>query len=121
ARPRTGRMPVLIQALDAAIFGPRTDKHPRAHMRYRVRYRGSIGALMKKVVNFTRCFRAHAGNLGEVGLGSALDCLQRAKVLQERALAGRANARDFLQAGLAQVLLAAGAMRTDRKAMRLVA
>src|SRR5262249_37144880 len=122
-------MPALIQALDRAIFRPkdgqatpRTAEHICVIAGQHCRSTSpSTWALVKKVVNFTRRFRAHAGNFGEVGLGGALDCLECAKVLQERALAGRPDARDLLQAGLAQVLFAPGAMRADRKTMRLVA
>src|SRR5881409_1395863 len=86
-----------------------------------MRYHRSTGTFVKKVVNFSCGLGAHAGNFGEVGGRGALDRLERPEVLQQRALAGRANAGDFLQPGLAQVLLAAGAMRADRKPMRLVA
>src|SRR5450759_4742986 len=40
---------------------------------------------------------------------------------QQRALAGRPDARNFLQAGLANVLLAPRAMRADGEAVRLIA
>src|SRR5665811_1792388 len=40
---------------------------------------------------------------------------------QQRALAGRPDARNFLQAGLADVLLAPRAVRADGEAVRLVA
>src|SRR5215510_2912124 len=86
-----------------------------------MRYHRSTGTFVKKVVNFSCCLGAHAGNFSEIGRGSALNRLERPEVLQEGALAGRPDAWDFLQAGLAQVLLAAGAMRADRKPMRLVA
>src|SRR5262245_56459899 len=114
---RTGRMLSQIQALDAAIFGPNPAKHGRAHMRYR----SSTRAFVKKVVNFSCCLGAHAGNFGQIGGRSALDRLERPEMLQERALAGRPDAGDFLQPGLAQVLLAAGAMRANCESMRLVA
>ena len=42
-------------------------------------------------------------------------------MLQQRALAGRADAGNFLQAGLADVALAPRAVRADREAVRLVA
>src|SRR4051794_15997855 len=57
----------------------------------------------------------------QVGNRGALDRLQRAEVPQQRALAARADAGNFLQAGLPDVLLALLAMRADREAMRLVA
>src|SRR5262245_64259151 len=75
--PRTGRLPALIQALDAAIFGPMTAKHSRTHMRYC----RSTGALVKKVVNFSCRLGAHAGNLGEIGGRGALDRLERPEML----------------------------------------
>ena len=60
-------------------------------------------------------------DLRQIGERGALDRLQRAEMMQQRALARRADAGDFLQAGLADVLLAARAVRADGEAMRLVA
>ena len=59
----------------------------------------------------------------KIGDRGALDRLQRAEVLQQRALAGRADAGDFLQAGLADVLLAPlrGASRSRSGAPRRAA
>src|SRR4029078_12799483 len=57
----------------------------------------------------------------QVGNRGPFNCLQRAEVPQQRALASRADAGDFLQARLADVLLALLAVRSDREAMRLVA
>src|SRR4051812_49009849 len=57
----------------------------------------SRGLFVKKVVNFARSLRADAGDLGEIAGRGAFDGLERAEVLQQRALAGRANAGNFLQ------------------------
>src|SRR5262245_571674 len=81
----------------------------------------SIWAFVKKVVNFSGRLGAHAGNFGQIGGRGALDRLEGPEMLQKRALAGRADAGDFLQPGLAQVLFAAGAMRADGESMGLVA
>src|SRR5262249_11926504 len=68
------------------------------------------GTIMEEVINLSRSLGADSRNLGEVGRRGALDRLERSKMLQQCALAGRANAGDFLQAGLADVLLAARAV-----------
>jgi len=51
----------------------------------------------------------------------ALDRLERAEVVQQRPLSRRSDAGDLLQAGLAQIALAARPVRTDGETMRLVA
>src|SRR4051812_25108651 len=76
---------------------------------------------VEKIENAACAFGADARHLAEVGDGSALDFLQRSEMMQQRPLARRADARDFLQAGLADVLLAQLAVRADHKAVRLVA
>ena len=78
-------------------------------------------ALVEEIVDLARGLGVDAGHLGEIGGGGALDRLERAEMLQQRALARRADAGDFLQAGLADVALAPRAVRADREAMRLVA
>src|SRR5690242_19211002 len=70
---------------------------PMAHRRSARR----SGAVVEEIVDLARRFGADPGDLGEVGRRGALDRLERAEMLQERALAGRADAGDFLQAGLA--------------------
>src|SRR5262249_29803796 len=54
------------------------------------------------------------------GDGGAFDRLERPEVAQERPLAGRADARNLLQAGFANVAFPALPVRADREAMRLV-
>src|ERR1043166_1201910 len=76
---------------------------------------------VEKFEDPARAFGADARHLAEVGDRSALDFLQRSEMVQQRALARRPDAGDFLQAGLADILLAQLAMRADHKAMRLVA
>src|SRR6185369_16847814 len=85
-----------------------------------LRYRWLMRPVVKKVVNFARRLGAYTGNFGEVPRGGTLDRFQCAKVLQERALAGRANAGNLLQPGLTQVFLAAGPVRPDGEAVRLI-
>src|SRR6516162_5192254 len=54
-------------------------------------------------------------------LPRALDRLERPEMVEQRALASRADAGDFLQPRLADVAPAPDAVRADREAMRLVA
>src|SRR2546423_3562350 len=88
-----------------------------AHLRYRWLTR----PVVKKVINFARRLGADAGNFGEIRLGRTFDGFQCAEVLQERALARRSDAGDFLQPGFAHILLAASPVRSYGKAVRLVA
>ena len=76
---------------------------------------------MEKIEDLAGAFGADARNHAEIGDRGALDLLQRSEMVQQRALARRADARNFLQTGLADVLLAQLAMRADDEAMRLVA
>ena len=76
---------------------------------------------MEEVVDLARGFGVHAGHMLEVGNRRTLDRLQGAEMAQQRTFSCRPDAGDFLQAGLADVLLAFLAMRTDREAMRFVA
>src|SRR5450755_3115479 len=76
---------------------------------------------MEEFENLARALGADAGNLSEVGDRRPLDLLQSSEMHQQRALAGGADTWNFLQAGLADVLLAQLAMRADHEAMRLVA
>src|SRR3954462_9259860 len=76
---------------------------------------------MEKLENLAGTFGADAGNLAEVGDRGPLDFLQGSEVMQQGTLARWPDAGNFLQPGLADVLLAKLAMRADHKAMRLVA
>ena len=76
---------------------------------------------MKERINPPRGFRADTIDLYQIRDRSALDRLERAEVVEQRALARWANAGDLLQAGLAQIARPARAVRTDGEAMRLVA
>src|SRR5271170_4336260 len=77
--------------------------------------------LVEEFVDAPGRFSADTIDLHQVGDGGPLDCLEGTEVMQQRPLPRWADARDFLQAGLAQVAHAARPMRTDRKTMRLVA
>src|SRR5215831_21283874 len=76
---------------------------------------------MEKIVDLARGLGIDAGNMFQVGDRGPLDRLEGSEVPQQRALAGRADAGNLLQAGLADVLLALLPVRADREAMRLVA
>src|SRR6202035_2335530 len=94
----------------------------------------SCRPLVEKPINSSRRFGADTIDLHQICDRGALDRLERAKVMQQRALARlegakvrrrralapRADAGDFLQAGLAQVAHAACAVRADREAVRLI-
>ena len=76
---------------------------------------------VEELIYLSRRLRINSRHLGEIGQARALDRFQRAEMAQQRALAGRPDPRDFLQAGLADVLLAPRAVRADGEAVRLVA
>src|SRR5262245_52383692 len=78
-------------------------------------------ALVEKVVDLAPGLRADTRHLAEIGWRGALDRFERPEMVKQRALAGRADAGDFLQARLADIPPPADAMRADREAMRLVA
>src|SRR6266511_3019853 len=80
-----------------------------------------LRALVEEIVDLAGGLRADAGHLGEIGRRRALDRLERPEMVKQRALAGRADAGDFLQPRLADIAPAADAMRADREAMRLIA
>src|SRR5262252_10062114 len=77
--------------------------------------------LMEEVVDLARGLGADPGHLGEIGERGALDRLERAEMVEQGALAGRADARDLLQPRLADVAAPPHAVRADREAMRLIA
>src|SRR5262249_4864620 len=77
--------------------------------------------LMEEVVDLARGLGADPGHLGEIGQRRALDGLERAEMVEQGALAGRADARDLLQSRLADVAAAPDAGPRDGEAMRLVA
>src|SRR6516164_2676393 len=78
-------------------------------------------ALVEEVVDFARGLGADPGHLGKIGQRRALDRLERPEMVEQGALAGRADARDLLQSRLADIAAAPDAVRADREAMRLVA
>src|SRR5260370_34538297 len=79
------------------------------------------GPLVEQCVGLARGLGADPGYLGEIGRRRGLDRLERAEMVEQGALAGRADARDLLQSRLADVAAAPDAVRADREAMRLVA
>src|SRR5712691_4176297 len=78
-------------------------------------------ALVEEVVDLARGLGADAGHLGEIGQSCALDRLQRPEMVKQRPLAGRADAGNLLQPGLADVAPSPDAVRPYREAMRFVA
>src|SRR5256886_4155968 len=77
--------------------------------------------LVEEVVDLARGLCADPGHLGKISQRRALDRLERAEMVEQGALAGRADARDLLQSRLADVAAAPHTVRADREAMRLVA
>src|SRR6516165_11833168 len=76
---------------------------------------------VEKLENLAGAFGADARNLAEVGDRRPFDLFQRSEMVQQGTFARGADARDFLQAGLADVLGAALAMRSDHEAVGLIA
>src|SRR5688500_1587507 len=76
---------------------------------------------MKEIIDLARGFGIDSGYMFEIGHRGAFDCLEGAEVTQQRSFAHRPDTGDFLQAGLADVLLALLAMRTNGESMRLIA
>src|SRR6516165_9224181 len=77
--------------------------------------------LVEEFINPSRCFGTDTIDLHQIRDRSALDRLEGAEMMQQCALACRADAGDFLQTGFAQVAHAARPVRTDCEAVRLVA
>src|SRR5260370_1293689 len=85
-------------------------------------FRAQLARLrVQKVQNLGRALGVDPRTVAESGVGSPFGLLRGPERGQQGALAGRADAGDFLQAGLAYVLFAELAVRADHKAMRLVA
>src|SRR3974377_955975 len=80
----------------------------------------SARTLMEKIVDFARGFGAYPRHFGEIRRCCALDRLESSEVMQERSLAGWANAWNFLQAGFAQPAPSPQSVRTDGESMRFV-
>ena len=76
---------------------------------------------MEKVVHQLRGGGVEARRFFEVGEAGFGDVLGRAEGEEQRALARRADARDFVERALDEFLLAPGAMGPDGEAVRLVA
>src|SRR5437773_12538321 len=79
------------------------------------------GPRVEKVENLASAYGTDARNLAEIGERRPFDFFQGPEVMQQRALARWPDAGNFLQAGLADILLAQLAMRADHEAVRLVA
>src|SRR5215510_16122853 len=77
--------------------------------------------VMEEIIDAARRLGVDPRHFGKVRDRRTLDGLERAEVVQQRAPARGSDARDFLEAGFTQVAPAALAMRSDGKAMRLVA
>src|SRR5262245_59963104 len=74
-------------------------------------------ALVEEVVDLARGLRADPGHLGEIGQRCALDCLERAEMAEQRALAGRADAGVSLRPRLAAMAPAPDAVGAAGEAM----
>ena len=76
---------------------------------------------MEMIINLFRdsfAYTCHAFELAEPGAGN---CSRRAEMVQQRLLAAGADPRDLVERRAPERLGPLGAVRADRKAMRLVA
>src|SRR5512137_554749 len=80
----------------------------------------SAAPLVEMLVDGLRHLRADAAHGGQIGDAGATHRLGRAKMLQQRPFAGRADARYLVKGRYMQRLLAPGAVGADGKAVRLV-
>src|SRR6516165_9415051 len=80
----------------------------------------SARSIVEKVINPSCSLVADAGNLAQIGDRGPFDRLEGAEMAQQGALAGRADAGNLLQAGLADVPAAPLAVRADGEAVGLV-
>src|SRR5207244_4405126 len=96
---------------DCISSAPPLPRHGRA-CRGRDVERSALPArrLVEEIVDLAGGFFVDARHLRKIVQRGALDGLQGAEVMQQRTLARRPDAGDFLQACLADVLLAAGAV-----------
>src|SRR5579863_10054155 len=76
---------------------------------------------MEKVIDQLRRRRIDARRLFEIGEAGARDALGGAEGVEQSPFARRADAGDLVERALDEFLLALGAMRADREAMRFVA
>src|SRR4051812_25854475 len=77
----------------------------------------SARRLVEEIVDLAGGLVVDARHLRQIGKRGALDSFQRAEMMQQRALPRRADAGNFLQARLANVLLPARAVRPDGEAV----
>src|SRR6186997_243776 len=77
--------------------------------------------LVEEIVDLAGGFGADPRYFGEIGDSGALDRLERPEMAEQGALAGRADAGDLLQAGLADIAPSPCAVRPDGEPVRLVA
>src|SRR2546430_16989100 len=77
--------------------------------------------LVEEVVDLARGLCADPGHLGKISQRRALDRLERAEMVEQGALAGRADARDLLQSRLADVTAAPAPVPPPPQSVRLAA
>src|SRR5271165_6041956 len=77
--------------------------------------------VMEEGIDAPRGFGADAFDLHQIGQRGTFDRFQRAEMQEQRAFAGRSDARNFLQTGFAEIAFTARPMRAYGKTMRLVA
>src|SRR5215217_5183418 len=103
----------------SAVLRFRYVAHDRRYHRRPCRFYPPSG--VEEIVDGARRRGVHACRLDEVLVGGALDRLDGAEMVQEGALAVRADARDLVERTLRHLALALRPMRPDREAVRLVA
>src|SRR6185437_6814722 len=79
-----------------------------------------LPALMEMIIDGLGHLRADAGDPFEIGDAGATHGLGRAEMLEQRAFPRRSDARNLVERGGGDRLLALGAMRADGKSVRLV-
>src|SRR5665213_509438 len=77
--------------------------------------------LVEELIYLSRRFRINSRHQSKIWQAGPFDRFQGAKMAQQGALAGGPDPWNFLQSGLADILLAPRAMRADGETVRLVA
>src|SRR5215831_7050464 len=86
-----------------------------------VAFRSMSRRLVEEFIYLPRSLCINSRHLGKVRQACPLDCFHSAKMTEQRPLAGGTDPGNFLESRLADVLLAARAMRTDGKSVGLIA
>src|SRR5215471_1626403 len=86
-----------------------------------VAFRSMGRRLVEELIYLSRRLCINSGHLRKIGQTCPLDCFHSAKMTEQCPLAGGTDPRNLLEPRLADILLAARAMRADGKSVGLVA